>query len=81
MSGLIDIWSIEMPRCRERSGVVFSSKNSGRVEDEARPNKAHEDSSGLRGTFLDRILKTSSFETVALDSDIALSVLVDCFGL
>lgn len=73
MSGLIDIWSVEMPRCRERNRVGFSSKNSGRVGDETRPNKAQ--------GVLDRVLKSTPFDTVALDSEIALSVLVDCFGL
>ena len=79
MSGLIDIWSAEMARWREKNSVVFSSNKPGPVQDEIRPNKAQKVYS-LRGTFLDRVLKSNSFEPVALDSEIALSVLVDCFG-
>ncbi|KAF3323974.1 hypothetical protein FCM35_KLT11441 [Carex littledalei] len=79
MSGLIDIWSAEMARRREKNGVVLSSNNPGSIEDETRPNKAQVVSS-LSGTFLDRVLKSNSFEPATLDSEIALSVLVDCFG-
>lgn len=68
-----------MARWREKSGVVFSSNNPGPVGDETRPKKAQV-VSNLRGTFLDRVLKSNFFEPVALDSEIALSVLVDCFG-